>query len=128
MRSATKARVGKDPEYLEWIASQPCLCCEIMKRNMRAAGIEFVIHAQETRTEAAHVGPRGLSQKCPDRETLPLCGWEHHREGKLSVHKLGRKFWDMWSIDREKLIAEYQARFEAERASMSFGDMDGRAV
>jgi|HubBroStandDraft_1064217.scaffolds.fasta_scaffold235180_3 hypothetical protein len=129
MRSATKSRLGKDPEYLAWIASQPCLCCEIMQRNIRAwlsgwqIGDEVIPErGQGSKTEAAHVGPRGLSQKCPDKETLPLCGWEHHREGKLSIHKLGRAFWAMWNIDREREITKYQDRYETECTAALFRD------
>jgi hypothetical protein len=64
--------------------------------------------------EAAHVGERGLGQKCPDRQTLPLC-IEHHTAGPHSHHKLGRGFWSFWKLDRYELIAEFNARYEGEK-------------
>lgn len=64
--------------------------------------------------EAAHVGQRGYGQKCHDREAIPLCGIRHHREGPASVHKLQRLFWAHQGIDRGQLIAELNARYEAE--------------
>jgi hypothetical protein len=101
MRSATKKRTGKDKNYLAWIHTLPCVVCA---------------QAQRSPTEAAHVGERGLSQKCPDRETLPLCG-EHHRTGKESHHVLQKAFWAHHKLDRDFLIAFLQVKYEAERAA-----------
>jgi len=70
---------------------------------------------QQTPTEAAHVGERGLGQKCSDRETLPLC-MEHHRTGPASHHVLGKKFWKRWGIDRDSVIAELNRIYEMEHA------------
>lgn len=78
-----KPRRGRviDREYMDWIRSLPCLLCSIKVLTRWAA---FQIHLgdcyrvpQQTRTEAAHVGQRGIGQKCSDRETIPLCR-EHH--------------------------------------------------
>lgn len=99
MRSATRKHTGKDPAYRAFIAAQPCFICRLFKQY------------QQTRTEIAHVGERGLSQKCPDRETLPACAW-HHRLGPESLHRLGVKFWQRWGLDKAKLLAEYQYRFQ----------------
>jgi len=102
MRSATKLRTGKDPAYLNFIRTQPCIACARL-------GI-----TQESRSECSHVGDRGLSQKCPDRETIPLC-LRHHREGWDSQHRLGKTFWKHWGLDREKLFKELQDRFERDK-------------
>lgn len=99
MRSATRQKIGKDRDYLAFIVSLPCFLCERM-------GL-----AQTSRTEAAHVGKRGLSQKCSDRETAPLCG-EHHRTGPVAHHQLGRNFWELHGINRSELLKELQRRFE----------------
>jgi hypothetical protein len=72
----------RNPAYLEYIRSLPCLVCVQESEP------------QKTRTEAAHVGKRGLGQKCSDYETLPLCG-EHHRYGVSAIHVLGR-FWEAY--------------------------------
>ena len=87
------------PEYLRWIRTLPCAVCW-----------QWQIRRLEP-SEVAHVGSRGLGQKCSDTETIPLCP-HHHRTGPLSVHALGKKFWTYWKLDRHKLIAEYRYRFE----------------
>ena len=80
--------------YLEWVASLPCICCKLKGE------------IQKSRTEVAHIGGnRGMSRKCPDRETAPLCGTLHHREGPLSHHRLGKRFWFVWEMDPREIIA-----------------------
>jgi len=78
---------------------------------------------QRSKTESAHVGDRGKSQMCPDWEAIPLCGPTdpsdgpvegHHREGPTSQHKLGKKFWEYWQIDRDTLIAVLNSKYEQE--------------
>jgi hypothetical protein len=110
VRSATKKRTGKDPEYLKWIRSLPCVCCQSWEDVCQNPGPHWQGAAP---TEAAHVGERGLSQRAPDRTAIPLCV-AHHREGKESAHKLQKQFWNHWGIDRDKLIAELVSRFEEE--------------
>lgn len=111
MRSATKKRTSKDPAYLEWIRSLPCVVCA--RAIAKLGRTEFV---QDTPTEAAHVGDRGLSQKCPDRETIPLCA-RHHREGTYSLHRLGKNWWKLRGIDKVALISELNARYEVENGT-----------
>lgn len=98
MRSATRKQVGRNAEYLNFIRSLPCAVCPY--------------GTQASKTESAHIGERGMSEKCPDTEAIPLCGIAHHREGPESQHRLGKRFWDIHSLDREKLIAMYNALFE----------------
>jgi len=68
---------------------------------------------QTTPTEAAHVGERGLGQKCSDRETIPLCA-AHHRTGPESHHVLGKKFWQHHGLDRDEIVAELNRLYEKE--------------
>jgi hypothetical protein len=63
----------RDPWYLAWIRTLPCLVCGSTK------GIE-----------ASHTGPRGLGQKSSDTSAIPLC-YQHHRTGTDSYHKLGAR-------------------------------------
>ena len=63
----------RDPRYLKWIRTLPCLVC-----------------GSVWRIEAAHTGPHGMAQKSPDRSCIPLCA-RHHRSGKDSYHRLGPK-------------------------------------
>lgn len=94
-RSATKKRTGKDPDYLSWLHTLPC-CVDS--------------HVHTSRIEAAHLGPRGLSTKAPDRQAVPMCGG-HHK----GLHMFGPKgFWEKhrqdWREVIEKLNAEYEKR------------------
>ena len=61
--------------------------------------------------EAAHVGDRGLGQKCRDQETIPLCGY-HHRTGPDSQHVMGKQFWGHHAINRADLVTLYQGLYE----------------
>ena len=79
-RSATRRRIGKDPAYLEWIRTRLCLVCMLETHQLNRF---------QMGTEAAHVGERGLSQKCPDREAIPLCA-VHHRLDRFSAHRMGK--------------------------------------
>ncbi len=88
----------KDPAYLDFIRGHQCCACKMWGAS------------QSTPTEAAHVGERGLGQKCSDREAIPLCA-THHRTGALAQHVLGKKFWAFHGLDRAKLIAQYQERY-----------------
>jgi hypothetical protein len=108
----------KDKKYVAFVGSLPCVVCE--SRLKRSDG--YIPHSgtvwvcQVGRSEVAHVGDRGLSQKSSDRETIPLCA-EHHRTGKDAHHVLGRKFWQHHGLDRDTLIAELNARYEQEKAA-----------
>ena len=63
----------RDPKYLAWIRTLPCLVC-----------------GSTWRIEASHTGPHGMAQKSPDRSCIPLCA-KHHRAANDSYHKLGPK-------------------------------------
>lgn len=91
----------RDVDYLAWIRGRACLVCASL------------MGGQQARTEAAHVGDRGLGQKCSDYEALPLCEW-HHRTGKASAHVLGKLFWQYHQINRDEELARYQCWYEAE--------------
>jgi hypothetical protein len=94
-RRPGKPRRGRerDKNYMAWIAEQPCIVCES----------EYV--------EVAHVGERGFSQKCHDRETLPICA-QHHRIGRDAQHNLGKGFYSHHGLDKQRLIAEHQQRYD----------------
>jgi hypothetical protein len=94
-----RARKNEDPAYLDWIRTQPCVLC-----------VSWGMF-QKRITEAAHVGMRGMSQKCSDRETIPLCA-EHHRLGPVSHHVLGKKFWAHHGLNREEMIRSFNASYD----------------
>lgn len=121
MRSATRNQIGKDPAYRWWIEGQPCICCQqliqLQYMAIAAGAGPQEPYRQQSRTECAHLGVRGLSQKCSDLETLPLCGLEHHREGPHSAHKLQRGFTKHWKFDLPMLFAWYWDRYEEDRVA-----------
>ena len=111
----------RDPKYLAWIRTLPCVCCyrALFVGSMAFADfwMSYWYGGMWPRqpSEAGHTGPHGLSQKSHDRSAIPLCG-EHHRTGKASYERLGKKFWVFWGLDRIELTKELVARYEAERA------------
>lgn len=90
-------RPDRDPAYLAFLRTLPCLLC--------------VRGEQCTPTEAAHLGPHGISQKAPDYDAIPLCGGVHHREGRTSASVLGRRFLEFHGIDHRSITQEMRARF-----------------
>jgi len=102
-------RKGRDHDnkYLAWIRTIPCLLCD----DYSLWKLKWGAYTDQVRSEAAHVGRRGLGQKCSDRQTIPLCG-EHHRFGSDSHHVLGKKFWEHHDLHRDLLIAELNTRYE----------------
>ena len=87
----------QNPDYLDFI--RQCWC--VLTATGDCVGA----------VEAAHVGDRGLGQKCRDQETIPLCGY-HHRTGPDSQHVMGKRFWDHHGINRPDLVTLYQGIFE----------------
>ena len=69
-RKRTTPRRGpeRDPAYLEFVRTQPCAA--------RSAAVGWECRGP---IHAHHAGARGLGQKCPDREAIPLCS-RHHQE------------------------------------------------
>lgn len=67
MRSATKLKIGKDPDYVAWLHDKPCVCCWLAwfrMGNLREKlnwVEEYLWWAgdrafdQRSKTEAAHV-------------------------------------------------------------------------
>lgn len=76
--------------YWDWIRTQPCAVC----------GVRW-------RIEAAHVGLRGLGQKCDGWEILPLCQAHHAQGFPDSHHELGKGFWGFHGLERYAAIRKY---------------------
>lgn len=78
---------ARNPKYLAWIRTQPCLVC---------GSTRWI--------EAAHTGPHGLGQKSPDSSAVPLCA-KHHRTGNDSYHRLGpRKFNEVHNLNLAEIV------------------------
>ncbi len=101
----------KDRAYLAWLHELPCVVC-ILPWKLWLSGVVYS-NVQTSATEAAHVGTRGLGQKCSDRETIPLCG-ACHRTGRDSQHVLGKKFFQHHGLDKDKIIAELNRLYDEE--------------
>lgn len=75
-------RPVQDSAYLKFLRLLPCVCCGSARR-----------------IEAAHIGPRGLSQKTSDYTALPLCA-SCHREGPQALHRIGpESFQAVYGLD-----------------------------
>lgn len=84
--------------YLGWIKTLPCAICG------RTGSEYFAV-------EAAHSGPRGLSQKTSDRNAIPLCV-EHHRAGRNAQHQLQKNFEARFGLDIAQLIVRLNRAWE----------------
>lgn len=97
----------RDFAYMAFVTCQTCCVCEAQHKP------------QFRKSYAHHAGQRAFGRKADDRTCIPLC-WRHHdRLSSISVHSLGKKFWQTYNLDRAALIAEYNARFESECGRMA---------
>jgi hypothetical protein len=87
----------RDRAYMSWIATLPCAVC----------GVQPV--------DVAHVGDRAFGQKCPDRQTIPLCR-AHHLEGPAAAHVLGKKFWQHHGLNRDEHLASLERAYRVKIA------------
>src|SRR4051812_45052378 len=93
----------RNPAYLRWIRSLPCIVCR-----------------SRWRIEAAHTGPHGLGQKSSDLSAIPLCA-RHHRTGNDSYHQLGpSKFAEVHRISIRDIVARLSARSRIRIAAGNF--------
>ena len=101
------------PLYRRWIRTQECVVCA----KLRLFGVRLVFSGLTALgiVECAHVGDRGLGQKCSDLETIALCDF-HHRISRDSYHVLGKRFFEHHNMDRAELIARFQQEFYTEAA------------
>jgi len=90
MKPQPKPVPVRDPEYLAWIRTQPCIRCDR--------------HPSEAHHQPA-VGHSSVGSKCDDTRAVPLCT-DHHAE----LHRRGRHtFWG--NTDVELLISKLQVKF-----------------
>jgi hypothetical protein len=119
-KHAPKRRPGfDDPKYRAWLKEWPCLVCfahwceyagttlMLALQSQRRSSYWLLLFLRRTvqcgRTEVAHVGLRGLGQRCKDRDAMPL-GSGHHRTLKDAAHVLGKKFWAYHGIDKNEAL------------------------
>jgi hypothetical protein len=131
-RKPPKRLAGYDnPAYRNWLGSWPCWICFIRycKENgydpvesRRRPEVRFLFTALQCfscgPTEIAHVGLRGLKQRCADREAMPL-GRKHHQHmtaggGPESHHTLGRNFWSFHDLCRVDIFSELYELYSLE--------------
>lgn len=116
-RKARKPKPGDDPKYREFIRSLPCLICHkpvyqygILLEWFDVGMTVASIGPQVAPTEFAHLGERGLGQKCPDSEGAPLCAVDH-RTGPFAHHVLGKKWASHHGIDKQEIFAMLQEMY-----------------
>lgn len=121
-----KRKAHENHEYLAWLRTLPCWGCYAPVYFVEARGFDLMDsrfnELPKRFTEAAHIGSstthRGLSQKVPDIESIPLCAM-CHREGQFSIHKIGpRRFFALHLADRDEVIQMFQKMY-AEREAWS---------
>lgn len=83
---------------MRWVKTLPCAVCG------RIGSDSFAV-------EAAHTGPRGLSQKADDSTCVPLC-LSHHRSAKDSHHTLGKRFGPHHGINLPALVERLNRAWE----------------
>ena len=93
----------RNPAYLRWIRSLPCLVCRT-----------------RWHIEAAHTGPHGMGQKSSDLSAIPLCA-RHHRTGNDSYHRLGpSKFAEVHRLSIREIVARLSTKSRIRVESGSF--------
>ena len=116
-RRRSKPRRGPviDPDFRAFIRCFGCIVCTagLLVGQCDAWDTYRLDRQQRSLTECAHVGRRGLGQKCSDRECVPLCRF-HHTTGINSHHTLGKRFWSHHGLSRHALIAELQRLYALE--------------
>lgn len=131
-RKPPKARTGDDPAYRDWLKKWPCYVClrehfnnpqgfpfhEVIESpSMRLTWLTLLMK-RSGQTQVAHVGQRGLRQKCKDREAMPLCAIHHLHQtaggGPESHHTLGKGFWEHHALERNTVIAILNRLYEQE--------------
>ena len=137
IRASRRPRAGSEPQYLAFVRKLPCMVCYAdfwgywlgVPNEARCNLLEMVEilnrgavqRLQETPTEAAHLGfstsLRGLGQKYPDLEAIPLCRGHHTQQ-----HQATAGWWErtLPDLDRDAIL---KALGEVYRAS----DGDGPA-
>ncbi len=115
-------RKPADLKYRAWLHLWPCFIC--FREHCRNHGIPFweACKLPEARelfrvefsenhcgpTQACHVGVKGTSQKCAERDMMPL-GERHHMHptmgGFTDSHHAGTaKFWDWHRLSRLRAL------------------------
>jgi hypothetical protein len=83
-----ESKPTRDKGYLAFIRRQPCCVC-----------------GSRRGVQAAHTGPRGLSQRSSARQSIPLC-YRDHKGGNQSYHALGPvRFAQTHHLDVPAIIA-----------------------
>jgi len=89
----------RDPEYVSWIHSQPCLVCGALP------------------VEAHHVYDGAFGRRPADSRCVPLCWTHHSRDSRDSVHVMGKRFGPEHGIDLESEIHRLKTKHLQERIS-----------
>jgi len=89
----------RDAAYLQWIRTLPCEAC-----------------SAEGQSEASHTGDRGLGQKAPDTDAIPLCA-ACHRTGQQAYHRLGKAAFERaHGVSCAEVLARLQAEWRVRAA------------
>ena len=87
-----KPKTARNPRYLKWIRSKPCLNGHLYN------------------VAPHHEGNRGMGIKASDFDALPLC-FECHRKR----HDKGRSIWNEWGIDPVEKIKQFNDEWHSQQ-------------
>ncbi|MHC4714320.1 MAG: hypothetical protein ACYTAN_13795 [Planctomycetota bacterium] len=94
-----------DPDYLAWLRGQDCRVAVALGTYR---GCRWPIHA-------AHVGERGLGQKCPDSQAISMCSYCHLQDSHDHATR-GGELGFIASMSREQRRAWYDEQVAKQRA------------
>lgn len=105
-----------DKAFLAWMHTQPCLVFARAERaNASQSQVRILTMCGEWLT-VHHV--RFFGSPKDDRRTLALCSHHHLHMWPLSIERLGKeRFQEMFHVDIEAAITDYNERYAKERAA-----------
>lgn len=95
------------------VCAQSCINCDLgwpvgIAYHVASNGNRWAC-GQQTKSQACHMGPHGISQKASDYTAIPMCQAHHEKIGS-SIKKLEAK-----EIHYKSLVAKLREAFEAQR-------------
>ena len=85
-------KTPRDKKYLEFIRSKACCLCAFPAEPHHESGLG---------------SSGGMSLKCSDHHTVPLCRFHHDHRDKLGFVS----FWEIHNRDVKRLIIDYLSEY-----------------
>lgn len=108
--------IPQNPKFLAFTRECPCILNNLI--GFSPLGTMAAPHFCSGRIEAAHTGRRGLKQKAADETCLPMCCGAH-RTSRFSHHTLGKNFWAVWNLSKDRVLLSHQRKAVAAGIQLS---------